>query len=106
MSTIARNITKYRKALGLTQAELAAYLGKSAAAVSQYESGAIKPSMPTVRSLAATFGVRPSDLLDAEIDAPQEETALEFELLALFRQLDERDRRVLVATAKAMVAER
>lgn len=103
MGIIGRNIRRHRKSLNLSQAELAAYIGKSPSAVSQYEKGTMNPSMATIRSLAAIFGIAPSDLLDTE-SAPTA-PADEAEVLALYRQLGKRDRKVLLATAKAMIEE-
>jgi transcriptional regulator with XRE-family HTH domain len=54
---IARNITQYRKGLGLTQAELAEKLNYSDKAVSKWERGDSVPDVLVLKRLAEIFGV-------------------------------------------------
>lgn len=103
MTTISRNIYALRKSAGLSQAEFAVYVGKSPSAISQYENGITTPSPETLRVIAATFGLSPSDLMDRKAIASFDSDRNE--LLNLFDMLDERDRRVLLTTARAMAKE-
>lgn len=56
-------LTAWRKALGLTQAELAEKAGVRVATVSDIESGKIDPRLSTMVSLAAVLGVGVGDLV-------------------------------------------
>jgi DNA-binding XRE family transcriptional regulator len=49
-------LSELRQALGITQAELAAMIGKSQSAVSQIESGEIGLSIELLRSIIAQLG--------------------------------------------------
>ena len=54
---IAQNIAKYRKALGLTQAELAEKLNYSDKTLSKWERGDSIPDIVTLKQLADLFGI-------------------------------------------------
>ncbi len=54
---LAKNIAAYRKATGLTQAELADKLSYSDKAVSKWERGESFPDIFTLQSLAELFGI-------------------------------------------------
>ncbi|MGQ0565628.1 MAG: helix-turn-helix domain-containing protein [Gemmobacter sp.] len=56
-------LTAWRKALGLTQGELAEKAGVRVATVSDIESGKIDPRLSTLVSLAAALGVGVGDLV-------------------------------------------
>lgn len=58
-------IKQFRENKGMTQGELAAALGTSQVAVSRWESGAVQPSVATLRKLAAVFGCRMDDITPA-----------------------------------------
>ena len=60
---IGRNISAYRKDLGLTQAGLAEKLNYSDKAVSKWERGESIPDVLTLMQLAGQFGVTVNDLL-------------------------------------------
>ena len=60
---IGRNISAYRKDLGLTQAGLAEKLNYSDKAVSKWERGESIPDVLTLMQLANQFGVTVNDLL-------------------------------------------
>ena len=60
---IAKNLTAYRKAAGLTQAELAEKINYSDKSVSKWESGNGVPDVYTLMQLAALFGVTLNDLV-------------------------------------------
>jgi DNA-binding XRE family transcriptional regulator len=52
----AYRLAELRRALGLTQAELAALIGKSQSAISQLEAGEIGLSIETLRAIIAELG--------------------------------------------------
>ena len=60
---IAKNLTAYRKAAGLTQAELAEKINYSDKSVSKWESGNGVPDVYTLMQLATLFGVTLNDLV-------------------------------------------
>ena len=62
---LAQNITKYRKAMGLTQAELAEKLNYSDKAISKWERGEAVPEITVLKQLADFYGVT-IDLLVSE----------------------------------------
>ena len=53
----ARRLNRARKSRGLTQADLAAMLGKSPNRVSEYETGKVLPGMQALCELADALGV-------------------------------------------------
>lgn len=103
MNEIGRNIRSYREKFGLSQIDLASYIGKTPASISQYEKGTATPSLKTLQDIATTFGIDASNLIGTRKKTRLSTT--ESELMALISQLDERDKRVLIASAKAMLGE-
>ncbi len=63
---IAHNIAKYRKALGLTQAELAEKLNYSDKTLSKWERGDSIPDVLTLKQLADLFGITVDVLISDE----------------------------------------
>ncbi len=61
--TIAKNLAEYRKAAGLTQAELAERINYSDKSVSKWESGNGVPDIYILIELAQLFGVTVNDLI-------------------------------------------
>ena len=59
----SKNLSRERKARGLSQEELAARLGVSRQAVSKWESGTADPSTSNLLALAKLFGVSAEELL-------------------------------------------
>lgn len=57
-------LTAWRKAAGLTQAELAERAGLRKATVSDIEGGKIDPRLSSLRALAAALGVDIDDIVD------------------------------------------
>lgn len=55
---------QYRKEKGITQRELAKELGVSQPTITQYESGARKPDIVTLKKLAAILGCTTDQLLE------------------------------------------
>ncbi len=68
-NNLASNITLYRKALGLTQAELADKINYSDKAVSKWERGEAVPEITVLKQLADLFEVK----VDTLIDVPKKE---------------------------------
>ncbi|MBJ7601690.1 MAG: helix-turn-helix domain-containing protein [Candidatus Dormibacteraeota bacterium] len=58
MSEFSRRLATARRAAALTQAELAARLGTTQAAVARLESGRVEPTLRTLRKLADVLGLR------------------------------------------------
>lgn len=55
---------KYRKERGLTQRELSERLGVTQPTITQYETGARKPDIVTLKKLAAILGCTTDQLLE------------------------------------------
>lgn len=55
---------KYRKAKGITQRELAEKLGVAQPTITQYETGARKPDIVTLKKLAKILGCTTDQLLE------------------------------------------
>ena len=62
-STIAKNIAAYRKACGMTQAELAAALNYSDKSVSKWERAEGLPDIYVLTQIAERFGITLNDLV-------------------------------------------
>lgn len=103
VDSIGSNIKRLRIAAGMSQEQLAEKLGKSRAAVSQYESGKNVPRMGVIEDIAWIFGVRKSEILGearpvSELDSDEER------LVDLFRSMDALRRSALLTTAEALAA--
>ena len=70
---LAENIRALRKKLGYTQEQIADYIGVSAAAVTQYETGARVVPATTVSKLALLFNVDEYELYQED---PQQQQLL------------------------------
>lgn len=66
--TIGNRITKYRKAKGMTQEELAHVLGVSAQAVSKWENDASCPDISLLPQLCRVLGISADELLTGKND--------------------------------------
>lgn len=64
--TLGKNIVRHRKALGLTQDQLAEQLGVTAQAVSKWENDQSCPDITTLPKLAEIFGITTDELLGVE----------------------------------------
>lgn len=89
MSSIGANIKNLREQHGMSQYELAAKIGKSRAAISQYEHGNTIPRMGVIEDMARVFGVKKSAIIEnhteyAFINLANDD---ERELIELYRQL-------------------
>lgn len=58
MDTIAERLRRAREAQGVTQAEVGRRLGVAAGTVAAWESGAVEPSVGTLRRWAEAVGMR------------------------------------------------
>ncbi len=70
--TIAKNLIYYRKAAGMTQAEVAAKINYSDKSVSKWESGNGVPDIYILMQLASLFDVTVNDLIGATAKKPVE----------------------------------
>jgi len=64
---IGTNIAKVRKVQGLTQDDIASYLGLSRVQVSHYERGERNISVTDLNKLSELFGVELSELLEEDL---------------------------------------
>jgi transcriptional regulator with XRE-family HTH domain len=63
MSTVKLTIAKLRKAKGITQSELASFLGVSFQAVSKWENGTTMPDIALLPKLSEYFQVSVDEIL-------------------------------------------
>ena len=101
MSSIAENIKKLRESRGWSKAELARMIGKSRAAVSQYESGDTTPRMGVIEDLARVFNVSKTDIIEnsanyAFMKLDDSLSNDERELISLYRNLTKRGKRAVL----------
>lgn len=100
------NIARRRKALGLTQAELAEQMGMEPESISRFERGATLPSLVTLEKLAALLGTTIAALL---AECPEQAYPEAQRISALMQSLSPGERRRLagiVETMCDMLAER
>lgn len=104
---IGANIKKLREAHGMSQTELARRIGKTAAAISQYESGETTPRIGVIEDMAALFGV-PKSLIISEsnrYEASEKLSDSEQELIDLYRSTDARGRDAIMAVARSQAGD-
>ncbi|PWD98774.1 helix-turn-helix domain-containing protein [Marinilabilia rubra] len=75
---IGKNIANLRNIQGLTQDNLAAYLGVSRVQISHYERGERDISVTELNKLADLFGVELSDLLEENLEMQKLNLAFAF----------------------------
>lgn len=99
MSSIGANIKNLREQHGMSQYELAAKIGKSRAAISQYEHGNTIPRMGVIEDMARVFGVKKSAIIENRTDYGFLNLATddERELIELYRQMSDKAQRALLA---------
>lgn len=92
----------------MSQSDLARAIGKTRAAISQYENGANGPSRTTIEALATALDVRPSDITDAPIEHAHFRCSdsRDTEMHRIFGNLESRDKDALLAMAKALLESR
>ena len=100
VQSIGRAISKYRQAVGLTQAQLAEILGISNDAVSRMERGKSVPSVLRLLELSEIFGCEVADLL-TESSNRSIDQARKLELL--FHHLEDSERSEVVALIERIV---
>lgn len=90
---IGNAISKRRKAVGLTQEEVAERLSIGNEAVSRMERGTVVPTVARLVELAEIFDCPVADLLVASSTRPDDQSRL---LAALIEKLSDRDRAFVV----------
>lgn len=75
---IAKNLTQYRKAAGLTQAELAEKINYSDKSVSKWESGNGVPDVYTLVQIAKLYGLTLNDFVGEESPRKQQKKTKSF----------------------------
>ena len=105
-ATIGDRIRWLIEARGYTQVELAAKMGITQAAVSNWLTGASrKPNAPSLLRLAAALDANPHWVITGEGDPFQMQVVgkkAEEELLKAFREMDPQAQAALIAAAHAM----
>ena len=104
-------IRKKRKDLGLTQVEVAKFVGVSATAIVQWEKGDTKPNGDNLMNLAQILKSKPEELVQnkrqasiMEPSAPYQTDALsreQLELLDYFEKADKAARKVALRILKS-----
>ena len=104
MADISTNIRRLREDAGLSQERLAAKIGKTRSAISQYENGTSMPRMGVVEDLARALGVTKAELIEPHtvIYTAMTIPVDEDELLALFRGMPSEKREQLLRIARAL----
>ena len=97
---IGTAIAKHRKAIGMTQAELAERLDLSIDAVSRLELGNIGLSVLRLFELAEIFGCETVDLLESGSSRPRDQAR---QLEALLSRVDENKRFELLRLVEQIV---
>ena len=86
--TMYDRIKWYRKAMGLSQEELAKRTGYTdRSSIAKIESGMVDIPRSKIQAFADVFGISPSYLMDGDEETPTELSAEESALLELFRSL-------------------
>ncbi len=103
---VATRIREARRALGLTQDELARRVGVSRSAIAQWETDRTGQVRANLARVAAVLGVSIGYLITGESEAGlmNVETADERALLSLYRQIREPGRSELLRNARRMAA--
>ena len=104
---LGENIRKYRKAKGLTQAELAEKLGTAQYVITNYERGLRKPPADKLPEIAKALGIHLDALYGINgKDAPEEKkgsgTRREAEIQKIFRELPPAKQRAILEHAKGL----
>lgn len=98
--TIGNTIAKHRKAVGLTQAQLAECLNLSLDAVSRLERGNIGLTVERLVELAEIFGCETADLLSEGSTRVRDQAR---ELEDLLQKLAEQERIELLSLVRQMI---
>ena len=76
--TIAGNIAKYRKQMGMTQIDLSEKINYSDKSISKWERGDGIPDVPTLVQLAEIFGISVDSLTSFSEPQPEESDTPKF----------------------------
>lgn len=90
---LGRNIADRRKALGLTQAELAEKLGADTVTVSRFERGSHLPSLLRLERIADTLGLPLAELLSQSTNLCTDQALL---IQGWLTNLNESDRQLIL----------
>lgn len=109
---IGENIYRLRVAAELSQSQLAERLGLTRSAISQYESGRIKPRMGTVEKLANVFSVPKTDIIGPApgTGQPADDAAMaladdEKALVDLYRRCTDQNKHAIMVVAESLSAQ-
>lgn len=100
---IQTNIIKYRKASGMSQAQLAKMIGVKNSTVSSWERGANSPDIETLFNLCVLFKVKVADMFGKDAVNTNDQIAvygLERDLIVSYRNADELDKAIVRRTLK------
>ena len=103
---IAKRIRELRKNANMDVDTVGEGVGRSGKTVSAWETGRNVPSAEMLIDLCRFFGVNIDYFYPPEVTTPLPEfplTAGEYELIAIFNKLDERDKKRLLAFARTML---
>jgi transcriptional regulator with XRE-family HTH domain len=110
---IGERLRVVRKKHGLTQVELAARLGVSQTAISDYESGRTKPRHEKLVALASVLGTSTDELVGKAQLAPTDGSQTHIHgntriarLNQMFEQLSPTDQRAVLKHVKALLVQR
>ncbi len=95
---IGQRIRKYRKALGLSQEQLAEKIDISVTHMSHIETGNTKLSLPVLVSMASALGVQTDDLL---CDAYKGKGKIQGEIAELLGGCNEKELRIMLDILRA-----
>lgn len=95
---IGQRIRKYRKAMGLSQEQLAEKTDISVTHMSHIETGNTKLSLPVLVSMANALGVQTDDLL---CDVYKDKGRIQGEIAELLNACDERELKILLDIMRA-----
>ena len=87
-------IAHARKEAGLTQAELAAKVGKSESSINKYEAGQVLPPLTVLVGIAKATGVTTTQLVLTDAEIPEEDFQVQ-DFKVNFKKLDEHGRYVV-----------
>lgn len=105
MGFIGHNIRMLREANDMSQSDLARAVGKTRAAISQFETDANNPSTETIHAIAAALDVSVSAIVDKRIEYAFVRTVdhRENRMLESFGKLTDANKDVAIATVEALL---
>ena len=95
MSTVSENIRKYRILKDLKQAELARLLGKTANAVTNWESGLNRPDIDSIEKMLDIFEIDANEFLGKKGQELSTLTIYEQDRIKKYRVLDEHGKKMV-----------